>query len=77
MKRGFQNLASRGVEAENRFIAYAMVRGRLSRAQAEKALAYFRRHRLIKIDHVTGQFTVKHGAYLDEIPLRRAAGVNE
>ena len=74
---GLRNVARRSVDAENRFIDYAMEHGRLSRGQAETALAAFRKARVIKFDVVNGTFHVKHGQFLEPDVLRRAAGVEE
>jgi hypothetical protein len=74
---GLRNVAQRSLDAENRFIAYAMEHGRLSRGQAETALAAFRKARVIKFDVVNGTFHVKHGQFLEPDVLRRAAGVEE
>jgi hypothetical protein len=74
---GLRNVAQRSLDAENRFIAYAMKHGRLSRGQAETALAAFRKARVIKFDAVNGTFHVTHGQFLDRDVLRRAAGIEE
>ncbi len=74
---GLRNVAQRSLDAENRFLAYAMEHGRLSRGQAEIALAAFRKARVLKFDAVNGTFHVKHGQFLDPDVLRRAAGVEE
>lgn len=74
---GLRNVARHSVEAENRFITYAMEHGQLSRSQAETALAAFRKARVIKFDAVNGTFHVKHGQFLEPVVLRRAAGVEE
>lgn len=72
---GLRNVAQRSVDAENRFIDYAMEHGRLSRGQAVTALAAFRKARVIKFDAVNGTFHVKHGQFLEPDVLRRAADV--
>jgi hypothetical protein len=74
---GLRNVAQRSVNAENRFIDYAMEHGRLSRGQAATALAAFRKARVIKFDAVNGTFHVTHGQFLEPDVLRRAAGVEE
>lgn len=74
---GLRDVAQRIVNAQNRFIDYAMEHGRLSRGQAETALAAFRKARVIKFDAVNGSFHVKHGAFLEPDVLRRAAGIEE
>lgn len=70
---GLRNVAQRSADAENRFIAYAMEHGQLSRDQALIALAA----RAIKFDEVNGTFHVKHGQFLEPDVLRCAAGIEE
>lgn len=74
---GLRGMAQRSVHAEDRFLEYAMEHGRLTRIQAEAALAAFRKARVIKIDPVSGAFHVRHGQFLDPEVLRRAAGIDE
>lgn len=74
---GLRNVAQRSIEAEDRFITFAMEHGRLSRSQAKKALEAFRKARVIKFDAVNGTFHVKHGQFLEPDVLRRAAGIEE
>src|SRR4029077_10687480 len=74
---GLRNVAQRSLDAENRFISYAMEHGRLSRSQAEIALLAFRKARVIKCDAVNGTFHVTHGQFLEPDVLRRAAGIEE
>ena len=74
---GLRNVARRLVGAETRFLDYAMEHGRLSRDQAEAALAALRNARVIKFDAVNGTFHVTHGQFLEPDVLRRAAGVEE
>lgn len=74
---GLRGVAQRSVDAVKRFMDYAMEHGRLSRGQAETALAAFRKARVIKFDAVNGTFHVKHGQFLDPVVLRRAAGIEE
>lgn len=69
----FRPMAQRIVNAENRFIAWARETAGLSEGEAERVLSYYRRHRLVKIDPVTGQFNLKHGAFAAADVLRRAA----
>lgn len=75
MAPGLRGVAQRSVDAENRFLAYAMEHGDLSRAQAQRALTAFRKAHVIKFDPVNGTFHVKHGQFLDPDVLRRVAGL--
>lgn len=72
--RGARGLATRQLAAEEAFVEHVMSRGRLSRGEAERVLAAFRKARVIKLDAVNGTWHVKHGAFLDVDVLHRAAG---
>jgi hypothetical protein len=74
----FKNIATRIVNAEERFVAFAMEAAGLSRAEAERALATLRRggkRAPLKIDAVGGGFTFAHGGFAEPAVLRRAAGL--
>ncbi len=71
---GARNVASRITGAENRFIEFAMETAELSRPEAERALARYKKDKAIKIDPVGGQFTFTHGGFSEPDVLRRAAG---
>ena len=75
--RGAKGLAERGEHARERFLTYAEMHGDLTRSQAERALATYMKLRLIRLDHVTGAFQVKHGGFLDRQALRRAARLED
>ena len=69
---GLKGLAQRQVDAANKFIEYCQEHAKLGRDDAKKVLAYYLKHKLMKLDSVTGDFKVKHGAYLDADVLKRA-----
>lgn len=69
---GLKGLAERQIEAGNKFIEYCQTTAKLSKTEAQKVLAYYLKHKLMKLDAVTGDFKVKHGAYLDADVLQRA-----
>lgn len=75
ISKGARAMAERGEHARERFLLYAEEHGGLSRTEAERVLAAYQNHRLIRLDLVTGTFHVKHGGFLDRDTLRRAAGV--
>lgn len=70
MKQSFKDMAQRSVNAENRFLEYVMQTTGASSAVAAKVLAYYRKHKLVRIDAVSGNFSVPHGALLDAATLR-------
>lgn len=71
----FRPIATRIDNAEERFVEWASELAGLTTEQAWKALAEYKRHRVVKIDSVLGSFQLKHGAFGEAAPLRRAAGL--
>ena len=69
---GTYAMATRLVNAERRFLAYATETAGCTDAQAERILAYYLKHKLVKLDAVDGQFHVKHGVLLDADVMRNA-----
>ena len=72
MTKGFKNVATRMVNAENNFIETLMLFGEISKADAEKVLAVYRHLKMVKMDAVNGRMIVKHGAYLDKATIANA-----
>lgn len=73
--KGAQAVAQRIVNAEESFIQFAMNTAGLTREQAVAALERYRADKVIKIDPVGGQYTLKHGAFAEAEVLRKAAGI--
>ncbi len=69
----YRAIAQRIVNAEERFVEFAMQAAGLTRVEAERALATMRRAKVVKIDAVGGGFTFTHGAFAAADVLRRAA----
>lgn len=72
MKPGLQAMAQRMVDAENNFIEVLMTLGEISKTEALKVLAVYRKLKLVKLDPVIGSMNVKHGAYLDKEVIANA-----
>lgn len=72
METGLKNMAARMVAAENNFAEVLMKFGEISKADAEKVMAVYRKLKLVKMDAVMGVLTVKHGAYLDKQTIANA-----
>jgi len=73
--KGFEAVAQRIVNAENKFIETAMEQAGLTRPEAEKALAAFKAAKAIKIDPVGGQYSLTDGRFGERDVIRRAAGL--
>lgn len=69
---GTRDIAQRIVNAETSFIECLMVAGQITKDQAEKVLQVYRKAKVVKMDPVVGQMTVKHGAFLDRDVIIRA-----
>ena len=54
-----KNIAKRSINAENNFINSVMEQFNFTKNEAEKILSVYKKHKLIKIDYVTGQFQLK------------------
>ena len=72
---GTKAVAQRIVNAENRFIEFAMKQGDLTREQAIKALEAYKKAKAVKIDPIGGQFNLTRGDFANKDVLRRAAGI--
>lgn len=72
---GLHGLAERQQLAGSKFLDYCEQRAGLNRQQANKVLTYYVKHKLVKLDAVSGQFHVKHGQFLEPEVLQRAANM--
>jgi len=72
MKISFQNMAHRIVNAESAFVETLMRCGDLTRDEAIKVLASYRKLKIVKNEYAVSRITVKHGAFLDREVIRRA-----
>ena len=72
---GLQAVATRIENAKHDFMHTAMVRGCLTPEEARKVFDVYHAEKIIKLDAVSGVYTVKHGAFWDSDTLNRAAGV--
>ena len=71
--KGSQALAQRWINAEEKFITFAMDTAGLTREQALTALRAYKEAKVIVIDKVGGQYTFRHSAFADPDVLRKAA----
>jgi hypothetical protein len=72
MKKSFQDMAHRIVTAESSFVETLMRCGDLTKDEAIKVKATYRKLRIIKNEYAVSRITVKHGAFLDREVIRRA-----
>lgn len=70
--QSYRDMAQRLVNAENSFIECVRRDTGFTQEQAETVMAFYVKHKLMKLDAVDGQFYVKHGAFLDADVLKRA-----
>ena len=68
------DFAQRLANATENFIELAMEIGEFDRDSAVRLLAFYRKHKIVKLDAIMGTFKVKHGALWDrEVFLRALA----
>jgi len=72
ISKGAYAVAVRITNAEERFISYAMEVANISRDEAIKALATYRKVKAIKIDAVGGGFSFTHGGFAEAAVILRA-----
>ena len=72
---GTKAVAQRIVNAEDRFIEFAMRQGDLTQEQATKALEAYKKAKAVEIDVIGGQFNLTQGDFANKDVLRRAAGI--
>lgn len=70
---GTRDIAQRIVNGEEAFISAVQEQFGKTKEEAERVLARFRKDKLVKVDPVTGQFTLKHGATWEQEVIDRAA----
>lgn len=73
IRKALRPIAQRIVNAENRFLVFVRETTGMGEQQAERVLAYYRRHKLVRLDPIGGQFNLTHGDFADADVLRRAA----
>jgi hypothetical protein len=71
--RGTKSIAQRIVNAENAFIEVLVNLGSVTKAEAVRAMHTMLKLKVAKMDAVSGEIRVKHGAYLEADVIRRAA----
>lgn len=69
---GNRATAQRMINAENNFIESLMTAADISRGDAVKVLAMYRKAKVVKMDAVGGRISVKHGAFWDADVIRKA-----
>lgn len=72
MKQSFRDMAVRAVNAEKAFIEVLVALGGITDEQAQKVLAYYVKHKLVKLSIGVGAYNVKHSAFLDRDVIQRA-----
>jgi hypothetical protein len=68
----YREIADRMNSAETDFVACLMQFGECSQSDAEKVMALYFKHKLVKRDTWNAKISVKHGGYLEHDAIRRA-----
>ncbi len=69
---GLRGMGTRMAQAEDRFIDNVSRIGGISKAAAAKVLAVYRKHRVVKMNAVSGELSVKHGGFMERAVILRA-----
>jgi hypothetical protein len=69
-KAGAWTLAARQDAALQNFRDYLLSKVPMSKTVLDRVVAYYLKHRLIRLDPHVGQFHAKHGAYLDKEAIK-------
>lgn len=68
----FKVIAQRLANAEDRFMAAVQEQFGKTEAEAAKILAVFKDHKIVKLDAITGQFTLSQGIFWDSVVMDNA-----
>lgn len=71
----FKAMATRAGNAENRFIEYCVENG-FNRDEALKIMKIYKKEKILKIDLHIGQFSVKHGIFLEKDVMGKALSLS-
>jgi hypothetical protein len=74
-KAGFENMALRGIYADNHFIL--MVADQFKKTHREAGIVFemFKKSKAIKFDAVNGRWNLVHGAFWNPAVINRALGM--
>lgn len=70
-------VAQRLANAEQRLLDCLQERGGIDAAQAQVVAAYYRKHKLVRLDAVNGDFTIKHGSLMERDTMLRAIELSQ
>ena len=68
----FRQIAERIATAENSLIATLTECGKISEGEATRVAAYYKKHRLVKLDLTNQRYNVVHGGLLERNIIRVA-----
>jgi hypothetical protein len=71
-EKGLRGMATRSIRMEETFLRNLERLGGITREEAVKVLAVYRKARVLREDRVNGVISVKHGSFLDRHVIRKA-----
>jgi hypothetical protein len=71
---GTRDIGHRLAIGENEFVSTLARFGSISKDAAWRVFDYYKKHKLVKRDFVSGKWNVKHGAFLDRDVILKALG---
>lgn len=72
---GTERMAQTLINAEDRFINEVIEQFGKTKTEAVKVLNEYRKAKVVKLDPVNGQFTLKHGAFWESDVIQNAIDV--
>lgn len=75
LRSGVSPMVIRRENARTRLVTCLTALADITAEEARKVAAHYLKIRVAKLDAVTGQFTVKHGAFLDKDTILRAVAL--
>lgn len=75
MRKSFEAMAQRAVNAENAFVVELIRAGGISETDAVKVMNLYLKEKIAKLDYGIGRINVKHGAFWERDVIRRAANL--
>ena len=67
----YEAMAGRYSNAEDRFLACVRDISGCTSSQAAKVLDYYRKHKLVSLSYIDGQFKIKSGVFLEPDVIQR------
>lgn len=75
MKKSFEAMAKREINANNEFVSNLMEQFGLSKADANGVFLLYKKEKIIRLDRGIGRWNLQHGAFWDADVIERAVNM--